>query len=75
MEAKFCTCCGRHRLSVADVEGVCMFCTHPDRPPRRVAIEKVCAVCGGAPVTHRGRCGECNREDARNQRLRAKGEQ
>lgn len=80
MEERFCASCGRHRLSVEDVDGVCLFCRYPERKPQMVPVnlygfrreKDECAVCGRKPVTHRGRCGPCNREEARQARLRRK---
>lgn len=78
MRNEFCAQCRRHRLSVADVDGLCLYCRFPERQPQLVPVHDGpsdplrCRACGGGPVTHRHRCAPCNREDARLARLRAK---
>lgn len=63
-----CRTCGRHRLSVADTDGVCMFCAQPARVV--VTTVKLCIDCGAQPrlSAKSSYCRACNAERAREYR-------
>ncbi len=79
-EAGWCKNCGVHRLSVADIGGICMHCidegvlpvaTHEKRTEReterRILLsgkEGMCK-CGRGPKEYRGQCTECALESAK----------
>lgn len=65
----FCRTCGKHRLSAADVDGLCLFCRFPARVVK--VAYKLCFDCMSEPrASNSSYCRECCNERSRRTRAR-----